>query len=163
MPLLRFCQWLEHTGPALAIRESTWGYGLLIAIHVLGLGLFLGTVMMVDLRLFGHAIRTSPVSDLVRRLLPWTRAGFATMAASGLLLLFTEAAKCYQSPAFRLKLGFIALAGINVWVFHRRTYPEHSSSAVGAATPWTWKIAGGLSILFWIGALAAGRAVGYAL
>jgi len=161
--LLSFCQWLEHSSPALAIRESAWGYALLIATHVMGLGLFLGTVMIVDLRLLGRGIRTSPVSDLIGRLLPWTRAGFATMAASGIVLLFTEAAKCYQSPAFRLKLGFIALAGINVWVFHRRSYRMHAAGPADAATPMTWKFAGGLSILLWLGALAAGRAVGYAL
>jgi hypothetical protein len=160
--LLAFCQWLEHTGPAIAVRDSTLGYAALIVTHVLGLGLFLGTVMIVDLRLLGRGIRTSTVPDLVARLLPWTRAGFATMAGSGVVLFCIEAAKCYQSQAFAIKMGLIALAGVNVWVFHHGSYPKQAASS-GLVTPMTWKLAGGLSILLWLGALAAGRAVGYDL
>ena len=162
MPLLGFFQALEHSALPVAIRESTWGYAALIGSHVLGLGLFLGTVIIVDLRLLNRGIRTSPVPDLITRLLPWTRAGFGVMAASGTILFVTEAAKCYQSAAFRIKLGLIALALLNAWVFHLRSY-HGNPPASDRVTPRSWKLTGALSILLWLGALAAGRAVGYAL
>jgi hypothetical protein len=161
--MLSICEWLQHSSTSRQILESNVGFAALIITHMLGLGVFLGTVMILDLRLLGRGIRTSPVSDLVDRLLPWTRAGFAAMAISGVILFCTEAVKCYQSRAFGIKMGLIALATVNVWVFHRRSYSASGASDAGSKLPLSWKLAGALSLLLWLGALAAGRAVGYDL
>ena len=91
--LLAICQRLEHSNLSRAILESDFGFGLLIIAHVLGLGLFLGTVLLFDLRLLERSIRTSPVSDFVDHMLPWTRLGFGLMAVSGVILFCTEAVK----------------------------------------------------------------------
>ena len=68
--------------------------------------------------------------------------------------------KCYGSTAFRVKLALIVLAGANIWFFHRKTY-RASSTWNQSVLPTSARLAGILSLLFWIGALAAGRAVGY--
>jgi hypothetical protein len=151
---------LEHSSFALAIRDSAWGFDVLIVVHVLALGMFLGTVMLVDLRLIRRGVVAAPVSDFVERILPWTRGAFVLMALSGAILFCTEAVKCYESAAFRLKLALIFLAGANIWFFHRKTYIA-SSTWNQPALPSSARLAGILSLLFWIGALAAGRAVGY--
>ena len=127
MSLLNFCHWLERTAGAVAIRESMWMFGALILIHVLSLGVFFGTVAMLDLRLLGSGMRTTPVSDLVDRFLPWTRASFALMALSGAFLIWSETVKCYGSTPFRIKMALIFLAGINLLVFHRRTWALSAS------------------------------------
>jgi uncharacterized protein DUF6644 len=101
------------------------------------------------------------VSELVERILPWTRGAFAVMALSGLLLFCTEAAKCYASAAFRLKIALILLAGANIWTFHRKTYRGSVSWDNSSTLPARVRLAGVFSLLLWIGALAAGRAVGY--
>jgi hypothetical protein len=161
MSLLSFCHWIEHTPGGVAIRESQWLFATIITVHVLSLGVFLGTVVMVDLRLLGTGIRNAPVSDLVERLLPWTRGSFVFMAVSGVLLIWSEAVKCYQSPSFRIKLALIFLAGINLVVFHNKTYRTVAAWDQSAVLPWRVRLAGALSLLLWIGTLAAGRAVGY--
>ena len=160
MSILNFCHWLERTHGAVAIRESMWMFGALISIHVLSLGVFFGTVAMLDLRLLGRGMRTTPVSDLVDRFLPWTRASFALMALSGALLIWSEAVKCYTSTSFRIKIVLILLAGVNILVFHR-TYRTAASWDQGALLPARAKFAGFLSLLLWTGVLAAGRAIGY--
>ena len=116
---------------------------------------------MVDLRLLGTGVRAAPVSDLVERLLPWTRSAFAVMAISGGLLIWAEAVKCYKSPAFRIKMALILLALINVTVFHLRTYRTVAAWACDAILPRRVRLAGSLSLLLWLGAIVAGRAVGY--
>ena len=161
MSLLSFCHWLERTHGAVAIRESMWMFGGLISIHVLSLGVFFGTVAILDLRLLGNGMRTTPVSDLVDRLLPWTRASFALMAVSGALLIWSEAAKCYTSTSFRIKMALILLAGVNIVVFHRRTYRTAAAWDQAVVLPARARLAGFLSLLLWTGVLAAGRAVGY--
>ena len=134
---------------------------MLITAHVLALGIFLGTVLLVDLRLIRRGVIGAPVSDLVERLLPWTRGAFALMAVSGVLLFCTEAAKCYESAAFRIKIALIILAGANIWIFHRKTYRDSAVWDESASLPVRARVAGILSLLLWMGALTAGRAVGY--
>ena len=101
----------------------------------------------------------APVAEMVDRVLPWTRRAFFVLAVSGALLFCTEAMKCSQSLAFRIKMALIALAGVNVWIFHGQTYRREW--AAQQSVPARAMIAGMLSMLLWIGALAAGRAVGY--
>jgi hypothetical protein len=161
MTLIDLARSLERSPFALAIRDSMWGFAILITVHVLALGMFLGTVMLVDLRLMRRGIADAPVSDLVERLLPWTRGAFAAMALSGVLLFCTEAVKCYGSAAFRVKVGLILLACANIGFFHRKTYRGFVAWDRSASLPVRVRMAGILSLLFWIGALAAGRAVGY--
>lgn len=161
MSILTFCHWLERTPGAVAIRESMWMFGVLISIHVLSLGVFFGTVTMLDLRLLGQGMRTTPVSDLVNRLLPWTRVSFALMALSGGLLVWSEAVKCYTSNSFRIKIVLILLAGVNILVFHRQTYRTVTAWDHTVHLPARARLAGFLSLLLWTGVLAAGRAVGY--
>ena len=161
MSILSLCHWLERTPGAVAIRESMWMFGGLISIHVLSLGVFFGTIAVLDLRLLGRGMRTSPVSELVDRFLPWTRVSFGLMALSGALLIWSEAAKCYNSASFRIKMMLIFLAGVNILVFHRRTYRTIATWDRAAVIPARAKLAGFISLLLWTGVLAAGRAVGY--
>jgi hypothetical protein len=166
MTSLHLARSLERSAFSAALRDSNWGFAILITVHVLALGMFLGTVMVVDLRLIRRAVIGTPISDYVGRLLPWTRGAFAALAVSGLLLFCTEAVKCYESTAFRLKIALILVAGVNIWIFHRKTYrgsPGQDSAPwdESAILPVRARLAGILSLLLWIGALTAGRAVGY--
>jgi len=161
MSILNFCHWLERTPGAVAIRENMWMFGGLISVHVLSLGIFFGTIAMLDLRLLGRGMRTTPISDLVDRFLPWTRASFTLMALSGAFLLWSEAVKCYTSTSFRIKMALIFLAGINILVFYRRTYRMVATWDQTVVLPARVRLAGLLSLLLWTGVLTAGRAVGY--
>jgi hypothetical protein len=161
MTPLEVARSLEHSSFALAIRDSMWGFAILITLHVLALGMFLGTVMLVDLRLLRRGITAAPVLDLIERILPLTRGAFTLLALSGVLLFCTEATKCYASAAFRIKLVLILLAGANVRFFHRKTYRGSGAWNRSGPLPALVKLAGILSLLLWIGAVAAGRAVGY--
>jgi uncharacterized membrane protein len=116
---------------------------------------------MLDLRLLGSGMRTTPISDLVDRFLPWTRVSFVLMALSGALLIWSEAVKGYASTSFRIKMVLILLAGLNILVFHRRTYRTVAAWDQAVHLPARARLAGFLSLLLWTGVLAAGRAVGY--
>ncbi|MCG8468807.1 MAG: hypothetical protein MJB57_11470, partial [Gemmatimonadetes bacterium] len=83
-----FLEWLGSTPWSVALLESLWVWPLLESAHVLTLILFVGTVMFNDLRLLGWTMRDVPVSQVTRRLLPWTRFGFAIMVVTGLLIFY---------------------------------------------------------------------------
>jgi len=158
--VLKLCEWLQNSALGTVLRESSLWFAVLESLHTLGIVLMAGTIAAVDLRLVGIALRREPVSSVARQLLPWTWAGFALMVATGGPLAVSEAVKLYSSPSFRIKVLLMALAGANALVFHRTIYRSVIQWDV-AATPWRARLAGIVSLLCWIGVIAAGRAVGY--
>src|SRR5580704_18821659 len=83
--LLSFVQWLNDTRISVYLRESDWPFPIIETVHILGLGFSVGTVMWLDLRLLGLAMRKAPVSDVIEQLEPWAMGGFAVMMVSGSL------------------------------------------------------------------------------
>lgn len=142
------------------MRRSSATFTVINSIHALGIVLVAGTILMVDLRLLGLALRREPVKDVVSRIVPLTLSGFAMMAFTGLLMFFPEAVRYYNSPAFRIKLTFLALLGLNALIFHLTIYRDASQWGFGPV-PLRARLAGLLSLLLWIGVIAAGRSIPY--
>jgi hypothetical protein len=159
--LLQFCQWLNDTGPATALRESTVMFPVVESIHTLAITLVAGTVAMVDLRLLGIVLRKEPVSKIAGQILPVTWIGFVVMLISGLMLFAAEAAKCYHNPAFRLKLILLALVGLNPLVFHFTIFRSVDRWDEVPRTPVRARLAAVLSLTLWSGIIVAGRAIAY--
>ena len=150
--MLSICQWLQLTPISIAIRESTWVFPILDAVHCVGIILVAGTIVIVDLRLLGLGMRRQPISSVIAQVLPWTFFGFAFMFITGSLLAWAEPVKLYRSPFFRWKLLFLAIAGLNALLYHYTTL-----------TPARARLAAAVSIVCWICVIAAGRAIGYEL
>jgi hypothetical protein len=87
--------------------------------------------------------------------------GFGFMVCTGCLLFSAEAVKLYSSPAFRIKLVLLALAGLNALIFHRTVYRQAAEWNHAPVAPPRARAAGLLSLILWIGIIAAGRAIAY--
>lgn len=159
--MLSVCQWIYLTRLSVAIRESIWTYPILNVLHCAGVLLVAGTIVVVDLRLLGFGMRWAPVSNVVSQVVPWTLAGFGFMAITGSLLAWSEPLRLYQSVGFRWKLVFLFMAGLNAMFFHLGIYRRVGGWDSAQRTPRSARIAGLVSILSWIGVIAAGRAIGY--
>jgi hypothetical protein len=85
MSLLALCRWIQATESSTVRRESTWGFTILGALHVLGIAWFGGAVLFSAMPL-------------------WKRIGAAWMLLTGALLFWLEPLKCYNSVSFRVKL-----------------------------------------------------------
>jgi hypothetical protein len=162
MFLLSICQWVDSTRLSAVIRQSNWLFSTLDTIHTLGIVLVAGTIMLMDLRLLGLGLRSVPVTQVVARIVPATWAGFLLMFLSGSLLFLSEAVKMYYSPAFRIKVLLLALAGLNALIFHLTIYRDVANWDPASAPPARAQLAGLLSLVFWIAIIAAGRAIAYA-
>jgi hypothetical protein len=162
MFLLSICQWVDSTRLSAILRQSNWLFSTLDTLHTLGIILVAGTIMLVDFRLLGLALRSVPVAELVARIVPSTLGGFGLMVASGGLLFSSEAVKMYHSPAFRIKILLLALAGLNALIFHLTIYRDVSNWDTASVVPARARLAGLLSLFFWIAIIAAGRAIAYA-
>jgi hypothetical protein len=161
MSLLQVCERLEATRWSTALRESTYVYAAVESVHVLTLALFLGLVIVTDLRLTGLGFRGLPAGEMVARLRPWIRAGFVVMATSGILLFIAQPAATFTHPAFRAKLALLSLAGANAAIFHAGIYRSAPAWDPAAAPPPAARIAGVVSLIVWAGVVAAGRLIAY--
>lgn len=147
-------EWLQQTYLAETIQHSATLIATLEIVHLIGLTLLLGSIVMVDLTLLGHGVGSYPVSKIARQLNRWTVAGLAVMFASGPFLLISEAERCYKTPAFWIKMALLATALLFHFTLHRRVALAEPPIPGPAA-----KLTGILSLALWFGVALAGKAI----
>jgi hypothetical protein len=125
-------------------------------VHLLGLAIVGGSVLVVDLRLLGIVLKGESAIAVGRDLSRLLTVSLIVMVLSGIALLSEEAGKCYYSPAFRWKMALLAAAVAFYFTVHRRALllAERESQ-----TLWL-RIAAVVSLLLWLGVGVAGRAIG---
>ena len=158
---MSFVHWLAETRGSIALHESLYMYPLIESAHVLTLGLFVGTAVMLDLRLLDLTLRRVPVSEVMRRLLPWTIAGFVVMVITGALLFYAIPVRTYHSIFFRIKVVMLLLAALNVWIFNRRVRPSIAGWDTERTPPRAARVAATASLVLWAGIIVAGRMIAY--
>ena len=161
MSILSFLEWLASTEWSIALHESLWAYPLVESTHVLTLGLFVGTAVMLDLRLLGWSFTRVPISEFTERILPWTRVAFVIMVATGVLLFYAIPVRNYQNIFFRVKMVMLVFAMFNIWYFHTRIEPGVANWDTAARPPRAARIAGMASIALWLAIVVAGRMIAY--
>lgn len=159
--MLEFCQWLDQTSVATAIRQSLWLFPAIETVHLLGMAALVGTITVLDLRLLGWAMPQRRVSEVVAGLLPWAWLGFGVQVVTGVLLFSSEAVKISGNPAFRLKMLFLLLAGIQALIFQTVVSRELPTWDGRPALPVIAKVMGAISILLWVAIVTAGRFIGF--
>jgi len=116
---------------------------------------------MIDLRLLGATLTRVPVSEVITRLGPWSRLGFAVMLTTGLLLFYAAPLARYENYFFRFKMVALVLAMVNAWIFDRSVYPTVSAWDRDASPPRRARVAGAVSLVLWALIITAGRAIPY--
>ena len=111
--LIPFFEWLGTTHGSVALHESQYMYLIVLGGHVLTLCLFVGTAVMLDLRLMGLTLQRVPVSEVAAQLVPLMGVGFLLMVVSGALLFYANPLYTFQNLFFRLKIVVLVLAGVN--------------------------------------------------
>jgi len=159
--MVAFCQWLEGSAFGTAIHQSLWLFPLIETAHLFGIILLVGATSALDLRLIGLTLKEEPVSRVAGRLLPWAWVGLTIQVTTGFCLFASEATRCWENPAFRIKMAMLVLAGLNALVFHQTVYRRVASWDEARVTPVAAKFAGCCSILLWFGIVAAGRWIAF--
>ena len=152
-----FLNSVESTAFSLWLRnsQSLFGYWFILSWHAIGMGLLVGASALIDLRLLGAA-RELPLSSL-RKLYPIFWAGFWIQMATGIVLLIGYPTKSLMTPAFYVKLAFIAAATV-VMVRLRHRLPSSPNENPGFTQGTQFAI---WSLVLWFGAITAGRLIAY--
>jgi len=145
---------LENLDLSQWVLGSIWGYPIFLTFHSLGLGLLVGLLLVIDLRVLGFA-KPLPLSEL-RKLMPYVWFGFVLNAISGVVLFMADATKDFYSNSFRWKMLSI-LIGLVVAVTLNGTVLREDTKD----TPPMAKILATVSLLSWVGAIVSGRLIAY--
>lgn len=135
------------------LTASAWAYPALEVVHLAGVGLLLGNLLLLELRLLGLQSRI-PLVELGRLALGLVLLGFVLAALSGLLMFATQPAELLANRVFTIKMGLLMLAGCNAAAFHARDGLRRADFVA--------KLQMGLSTLIWLAVLSCGRWIAYA-
>jgi uncharacterized membrane protein len=162
MPFLQtFSEWLQNTAVGSFISASTWAFPTIETVHVFALVIVVGTIAVVDLRLLGVASRNRPISQLSDDVLPITWTAFCLAAVTGALLFSSKATEYLHNWPFRIKIALLVLAGLNMLLFHFMTYRTVHQWDDADRAPSRARLAGALSLAFWVGVVVCGRWIGF--
>jgi hypothetical protein len=155
--LLPFFEWCESSALGEFIRSSLWLFPAIECVHLIGLVVLGGAVLLVDLRLLGLGLRDQPlpvVQATGHRLL---LGGITLMVLTGVPLFLSEAIKCYYSQAFWLKITTLVPAIVFAVTIRRRV----ASAPDGHRSRATLALTGVASLALWFTVAAAGRWIGF--
>lgn len=154
--LLPFFEWCDATALGAVVRNSLWLFPVIEAVHLLGLSVLGGALLVVDLRLLGVGLKKQTIAELADQMRPWLVGAISVMATTGLLLFLSESIKCYYNDAFWLKIETLPVALLFSFTIRARV-----AGAGGLdASPRT-RLVGVTSIGLWFIVAAAGRWIGF--
>lgn len=142
---------LEHVHWVTVLGTTGWIYELVSVTHYFSTFFFVGTILLVDLRILGIADRNQVISELVDQLAPWTWVGFAFSVVSGFLEFATDAGDYTLVNPFRVKILVIVL-GVIFSLIVQWNVPKWNRLPVA---PMGAKVLATISLLLWIGSLLA--------
>lgn len=146
---------IRHSGIGAPMTDSLWLWPLCETLHFIGLALVIGIVGFFDLRLIGF-FRQIPVSA-ARELMPFALFGFGLNLVTGVLFFVGHPEQYVHDMAWWLKVGSLALAGLNAAVFEAAVGARTVTVGAGEETPAAAKAIGVVSIVAWFGVLFWGR------
>jgi len=135
-----------------ALTASVWAYPALEVVHIFGIALLVGNLVLLEIRVFGRGSLLD-VRALATLSLAIAGIGFSLAAASGLLMFATQAAELLTNRVFTLKMILLMLAGCNAAWFHGRA----SLDKLDALARWQMV----LSTLIWLAVMTCGRWIAY--
>lgn len=134
------------------LASHPWAYPALEVVHLLGLSMILGNLILIELRVFGFG-RIIPVEPLARLSLTLVIIGFSMAMLSGLLMFATQAGELLGNRVFTIKMVLLMLAGGNAAWFHARSSLANPDALARVQLV--------VSAALWVSILAAGRWLAY--
>lgn len=151
-------EWLTEGAVARALIASPTLYIFANAAHVFSIGLLVGSIVPLDLRIIGF-FRNTPLAVIGPFLSRTAMVGVVLSIATGVTLFTVNAVEYADNPAFLTKIGLFAIAIVNATALHARS--SWITTLETETAPVSVKFAAGLSIIVWLSALVAGRWIGF--
>ena len=155
--LLPFFEWCEQLWLGQFIVGSNWLFPVIESVHLLGLALLGGAILVVDMRLLGLGLKNHPVTELAREARPWLNGALVVMIATGVPLFLSEPIKLYYNQSFWNKMTALAIGLVFTFTIRARV----TETASVRHTARRQAVVGALSLALWFTVAASGRWIGF--
>src|SRR2546426_2215392 len=156
MSLFKFFQLLQYSPLLVAMRSSPWVFPVIASIHLMGLALIGGAVLVVELRLLGLGLRPQPLKEVARDAERWLLVSLVILFPSGILQFMCFAAtKYYYLNAFWVKMAALFLALVFTFAVRRKVVKANEARMNPA---WN-KLVAVVSLSLWSTVAIAGRLI----
>jgi len=149
--LTEFFSQIEHSTIAITVRDSTVLTGTLSGLHLIGLTLLVGSVLVSSAGLAGLLVSDQPIAEITRATRSDSVAGLIISVSTGLLLVSFRLAMSTANRSFQVKMSTLAAAAL----FHFLVYVP---AARGQRSLVSSAIAGWIAFLLWLGVVLCGCA-----
>ena len=157
MSVLEFCRWVQYSAPLVAMRSSPWLFPVIATIHLMGLAMIGGAVLVVDLRLLGLGLTSQPVAGLARDSERWLLRGLLVMVSTGILLFMCFATKYYYLTFFWVKMAALLLVIVFTLSVRRRVAMANEADG----SPVARRLVALVSLSLWTIVAVGGRYIGF--
>jgi hypothetical protein len=137
-PFCQLFEWIERSPAGEFMRSSRVIFPIVESIHLIGLALFVGTLLLIDMGLLGVAMRRQPVHQVAAALAPFTWGGFALLMLTGPFMFSAQAAKWHDNPVFWIKMLLLIVATTFQWSVRARVASEPPEKWIGAVSLFLW-------------------------
>ena len=146
---------MESIWIAQLMKQSSWLYPAVETLHICGLGMLFGVVIMMDLRLLGlgRGLDASPLSAMG---VPMAIAGLTLAGITGVLLFLASADELIDSRLFLAKISLIFLLLLNAVSVRMRAVDIGSTEVA-----WSLRLQALVSMAGWLAVIAMGRWLAY--
>ena len=156
MSLFPVFEFFQNAGLTVAMRSSKWLFPVIACIHLMGLAVIGGSVLVVDLRLLGFGLRRQPLAMVAREAQRWLLLSLMVLLPTGFLLFMSKAVQCYTLPAFWIKMTSLFLALVFTFVVRRRVVLADETRM----NPAWGKAVAVVSLSLWASVAIAGKWIG---
>ena len=159
--LHHFCQWLASTPVSNTIQDVSWIIPLTQTVHIACIAILLGSVAMLDLRMFGIAGRSDSIGMTARRLLPWVWGPLPVFLLTGLVLIVAEPSRELENATFVNKMILLAAAIAVTGLLQATLRRDPGFWDASPARAWWAKFLAVVSLTLFIAIIFAGRLIAY--
>lgn len=157
--LVELALWISDTSLSLWIVTHFWTIPIIQCFHILALAAAFGSVLMINLRVFGIAGTERTLAETERRYTRWIWWSLLVMLLSGLGLIAGEPIRELINPVFWVKMVLVVVAVITSLWFHGRVMRRLGK---GGAITATTKAGSVFIIILWCVIMLCGRWIAYA-
>jgi Ca2+/Na+ antiporter len=156
-----FASWLAATAPSMYVQtHESWIIPLTQTLHIAGIGIVLGSVLVMTLRVLGIAETERSLRQTQDRFGGWLLGALLLLLATGLLLIVGEPARELLAFSFWLKMVLIACA-VCLFIWFRRSVHRNEQAWESRIRRPEVRVLVGAAILIWIAIIFLGRFIAY--
>ena len=149
--------WIRSTTISQWINNGPWIWPTLETLHFTGLGVLIGGLIVMDLRLIGYK-KGLPLRT-VHKILPLVFTGFGINACTGFFFVVGNPHRYAVNYAFQMKVVLLLLAGLNALWFRLKISPQMKNWTETTESPALAKFMGAASLTLWFGVGIHGRLI----